>query len=370
MKIAFLTPWSVNDSNSWSGVIRLMHRSLAEREDVVVIETGDVSVSLIDRGIMATIGRMSREPYLSGLALASSLKRGWYATGQAKRVQADVVLAVAASQDIALARFGQPVVQVTDATFTAMRGYYPLFSRMHHLSKWQGAAISKLANRRTAAYSVASEWAKRSLESDYRVDFEKCEVIPFGPAIQPTEMLDRSYHEGLRVLIVASNWERKGGDTAVEVMRKVREAFPATSVTVVGNAPSLPAWIASLGRVARDEMPAVYAEHDVLLELAEANAGGVTLTDAHAFGLPVIAANTGGVASIIADGESGILVNLGEQMMADAVKAVKALHDIDFRATMGQKAYQRHRELLNWDRWATDTIELCRKTASKNFRAR
>lgn len=368
MKVAFLTPWTVNDLGSWSGVLHLMHRSLAEREEVVVIETGHIPVAPIDRGIMATFGRVSTKPYLSGLALATSLKKGRYATEAAARIRADVILAVAASQDVALARFNKPVVQVTDATYTAMQEYYPLFSSMHLLSKWQGSAVSKLANRKTASYCVASEWAKKSLEEDYQVADRKCKVIPFGPAIYPPEMVVRKRSDcGLRVLVIASDWKRKGGDKALEAMRLVREEFPSTTLTVVGNSPPLPDWVTSLGQVAREAMPALYAEHDILLELAEANAGGVSLTDAHAFGLPVVATHTGGVGSIVADGQTGILVDPGPEMIGHAVNALKSLHRSDFRSAMGRDAYQRHMELLNWDRWATDTLELCRATVSPDF---
>lgn len=367
MKVAFVTPWIVNDSDSWSGVLHLMHRSLAEREEVVVIETDHVTAAPFDRGIMATVGRISTKPYLSGLALATSQKKGNYATKAAARLRADVILAVAASQDIAFARFKAPVVQVSDATYTAMQGYYPLFSSQHPFSKWQGLAVSKLANRKTASYSVSSEWAKESLKEDYQVGNQRCKVVPFGPAIRSPEMVVRRSHYGLRVLVVASDWKRKGGDKALEVLRRVRAEFPATSLTVVGNAPPLPEWVSPLGKVKREAMPAIYAEHDVLLELAEANAGGVSLTDAHAFALPVVATHTGGVGSIVADGQTGILVDLGPEMIEHAVNALKCLHRNDFRNAMGRKAYQRHMELLNWDRWATDTIDLCRETISPDF---
>lgn len=367
LRIAFLTPWTVADEKSWSGVIDPMYRALKNHADVVAVETGDIKMSQIDRGILATLGRVSNRPYLSGHALATSIKRGKTVSGLVRQTQADVVLGVAASQDIAFGRFNQPVVQVTDATFHAMQGYYPLFSNLHPLSLWQGAHMSRRSQAKTAAFSVASEWAKHALEES-GAHLERCRVIPFGPAMQPPSAFKRQGRAGLRVLVVASDWQRKGGDLAVAAVTAVRERHPEISLTVVGNTPTLPGWVSNLGRVPKDGMPKIYAEHDVLLELAEANAGGVTLTDAHAFGLPVIATNTGGVGSIVADGVSGILIDGKKDLILQVGLALEALSDTRLHQDMVKGAEERHRTLLNWDTWALETFRLCQIALSHSSR--
>lgn len=335
-----------------------MYQALKNHADVTAVETGHIKMSQIDRGILATLGRASNKPYLSGHALATSIKRGKAVTELVRQAEADVVLCVAASQDIAFARFDRPVVQVTDATFEAMRGYYPLFSNLHPLSLWQGARMARRSQARTAGFSVASHWAKNALEES-GVPPEICRVIPFGPAMQPPVPYQRQPKAGLRVLVVASDWQRKGGDFAVAAVASIRERHPGTSLTVVGNAPALPNWVTSLGRVPREGMPKIYAEHDVLLELAEANAGGVTLTDAHAFGLPVIATNTGGVGSIVADGISGILIDGKKDPILQVSMALKALNGKRLHQEMVDSAHERHRTLLNWETWAQETLRLC-----------
>lgn len=344
-----------------------MYRALESHADVVAVETGNIRMSRIDRGIMATLGRVSNRQYLSGHALATSIKRGNAVTELVRRAEADVVLCVAASQDIAFAQLNQPVVQVTDATFKSMRGYYPLFSSLHPLSLWQGAYMSRRSQAKTAGFSVASDWAKNALEESGARP-ETCRVIPFGPAMQPPLALKRRGRAGLRVLVVASDWQRKGGDFAVAAVASVRERHPATSLTVVGNAPELPGWVTNLGRVAKGGMPKIYTEHDVLLELAEANAGGVTLTDAHAFGLPVIATNTGGVSSIVADGVSGILIDGDKDPILQVSMALEALNGNHLHQEMVTGANERHRSLLNWDTWALETLRLCQDTLKHSFR--
>lgn len=363
MRIAFLTPWKVDDPASWSGVVKRMHEALSERTPTQTIETGHLGASIVDRAASKILGQVSSKQYLTGHALATGRRVGRYVTDAMRRSSADVVLAVAASQEVAFADIRQPVVHVTDATFASMLGYYPLFTSLHPLSVWQGTHMAKRAQLSCTAFSVATHWARDSLISDYGVQPAACEVIPFGPRMESVSVPHRQPGPGLRVLVVASDWQRKGGDKALAAVDAVRGDFPQTSLTVVGHAPRLPDWVRTVGRVPAHELADLYESHDVLLELAEANAGGVTLTDAHAFGLPVIATNTGGVSSIVADRASGILVAPGAGGGREAVNALRAMQDPGFRLTLATSAYHRYRNLLNWDRWAEATLRMCETAA-------
>lgn len=359
IRIAFLTPWKVDDADAWSGVVARMYAALCERAATQAIETGHLKASIVDRGAARVIGQFSSKQYLTGHALATSWKVGKYVTEAVRSSGADVVLAVAASQEVAFADIHQPVVQVTDATFASMLDYYPLFTRLHPMSVWQGNVMAKRAQTRSGSFAVATHWARDSLISDYKVLPADCEVVPFGPRMEPDLPPRRQAGGGLRVLVVASNWQRKRGDKAIAAVETVRQRFPHTTLTVVGNAPTLPDWVRSVGRVPAHELAQLYADHDVLLELADANAGGVTLTDAHAFGLPVIATDTGGVSSIVAHGESGILVPTEESAVNEVVAALIAIQDPGLRLSLAAAANKRHHGLLNWNHWAESTLRIC-----------
>lgn len=365
MRLAFLTPWKVDDPDAWSGVVVRMHAALCERTPTQAIETGHLKPSIVDRGAARVFGQFSSKQYLIGHALATSRKVGKYVTEAVTSSGADVVLAVAASQEIAYADIHQPVVHVTDATFASMLDYYPLFTELHRMSTWQGRRMAKRANTNSTAFSLATEWAKNSLISDYGMNPANCEVVPFGPRIDPVVRPQPHSPAELRVLVVSSDWRRKGGEKALKAVQAVRQEFPQTTLTVVGDAPVLPGWVRTAGRVPAHKMAQLYGEHDVLLELAEANAGGVTLTDAHAFGLPVIATNTGGVSSIVRDGVSGILISPGKHMTPNAISALIAVQDHCFRRSLSAGALKRHQDLLNWNCWADATLRICEDVLSR-----
>jgi glycosyltransferase involved in cell wall biosynthesis len=74
---------------------------------------------------------------------------------------------------------------------------------------------------------------------------------------------------------------------------------------------------------------------------------GQVLTEGMACGLPVIAVNNHGPATIVDDGETGLLVPPDdEEAMADAL--VRIVTDGDERRRMGEIAYERSRERYSW----------------------
>jgi len=74
---------------------------------------------------------------------------------------------------------------------------------------------------------------------------------------------------------------------------------------------------------------------------------GQVLVEGMACGLPAIAVNNHGPATIVDDGETGLLVPPDdEDAMADAL--VRIVNDDDERGRMGDLAYRRSRERYSW----------------------
>lgn len=368
LRIGFLTPWDTSNPNAWSGVLSPMLSSLADRAVVVPLSSAGVPTALPDRVLARLLGAVSKKKYLWDQAVATSMARGRNASRVVGAADVDVILAVAASQDVAfLDARGLPVVQVGDATFTAIRDYYPMFTDLHPISAVQQQAVARRATRATDRFAMATQWSIDSLTDDYGVQADTCVLAPFGPALTPETPATTS--EGadgaLRALLVTSDWARKGGDLAVRVVQEVRSRHPGVELTVVGNTPDgLPDWVENLGCLPRTQLADQYERADALLELASANAGGVTLTDAAAFGLPAIATDTGGVSSIVEDGVSGILVPEGRETFAAAVAALEKVIDRGIRSDLALGATARHEAVLNWDTWARAVVAVCEDAAA------
>jgi glycosyltransferase involved in cell wall biosynthesis len=358
VRVGFLTTWAVDDPAAWSGVVVPMHAALSERVDVVPVPVPAARHHVVDRAATRVLGSRGRG-YLPGHGLATSHAGADGVSRAVRAARVDVVLSVAASTPLAFAEVGAPVVEVGDATFRLLLGYYPLFTGLHASARWQGEVLARRTARRSAGFILTSEWAAESLAFDYAVPRSRIRVAPFGPSTTSTRPpTGPRPGEPLRALFVGSDWARKGGDLAVEVVSELNSRGTPCVLTVVGDGPDLPHGVTRLGRVPRDRMGELYASHDVLLEPARANAGGVTLTDATASGLPVVATRTGGVPTIVEDGVTGHLVDPG-RLVPEAVDALARLSVPEHWREMSGAARRRGREELSWVRWATTAVELC-----------
>ncbi|TWS99623.1 glycosyltransferase family 4 protein [Reyranella sp. CPCC 100927] len=98
--------------------------------------------------------------------------------------------------------------------------------------------------------------------------------------------------------------------------------------------------VAFAGAQAADALPALYAGADLYVWPAMNEAYGISLLEAQAAGLPVIAGRTRGVPAVVADGDTGLLTALGEaDAFADGVR--RLLDDPAQRAMMGAAAMAR-----------------------------
>jgi glycosyltransferase involved in cell wall biosynthesis len=95
---------------------------------------------------------------------------------------------------------------------------------------------------------------------------------------------------------------------------------------------------------------------------------GVTVLEAMAAGLPVVASRVGGIPEIVRDGETGLLVPAGD---ADALAAalLRLLEDPGLAALMGRAGRARLEEQFGIDRMVDETAALYRELLSRRRRA-
>ena len=87
----------------------------------------------------------------------------------------------------------------------------------------------------------------------------------------------------------------------------------------------------------RDDVANVYACTDIILAPSRREALSLTLLEAASFGLPVAAADVGGISEVVDNGETGLLVPPDDD--AELAKAIQSLlDDSDLRIRMGKAA--------------------------------
>ena len=205
-------------------------------------------------------------------------------------------------------------------------------------------------NRRTfaqAAWCVGwSQWVCDSIVADYGVPVEHTRVIPPGVDTDVWKPGPSREGEPCRILFVGGDFERKGGPTLLRALG----ALPADTELVIVTRSKVPG--SERVRVINDLSPNdprlvdLYRSSDVFVLPTRAETFGIAAAEAAACGLPVVAAAVGGLADIVEDGVTGVLLD-----DADEAALRRTLHamcdDPELRRSMAGAARRRAVERLD-----------------------
>ena len=216
----------------------------------------------------------------------------------------------------------------------------------------------------------------RALELETRIN--RVRVVPLGsdpdlfrPGIDTTEVRTRYGLNGRRwLLTVARLTPHKGIDTALQVLAGLRHSYPDLSYAVVGQGTelsTLQAMAEKLGIADRvrfltsvpdADLPALYNCAELYLGLSRqtprnVEGFGISLVEASACGIAIVAGRSGGIPDAVRDGETGLLVN-SEQPGQVAI-AIRTLVDNKARASqLGAAGRHAVESYYNWQRVADD----------------
>ena len=170
--------------------------------------------------------------------------------------------------------------------------------------------------------------------------------------------------EALRLLFVGTWLDRKGVSYLVESFAELAPRLPQLSLTVAGCGlpeeeilAKFPAGlrprVRALPFVNREAMSNLYATHDIFVFPSLVEGMPLTLLEAMASAMPVVASNACGMADIVENGVNGVLVPAADS--AQIAAAVESLcNSIELRKTLGSAAQDTARRYT----WAAVTREL------------
>lgn len=172
--------------------------------------------------------------------------------------------------------------------------------------------------------------------------------------------------DALVVAQVAVLREGKGHAVAAEAVARLRADHPGLRLVVVGDGPAraqVERALAPLGEAAlmlghRDDVMALLDAADVLVHPTEIDALPTAVMEAMAAGLPVVATNVGGVPELVADGETGVLVQAPATAPALAEALAPLLADAGLRRRLGEAGRARYERGFTAESWAHRTRAL------------
>jgi glycosyltransferase involved in cell wall biosynthesis len=211
----------------------------------------------------------------------------------------------------------------------------------------------------------SSAWAARSAIEDYRKDSRLVRVVPFGGNLAvapPAEKVATSIAERSRrscdLLFVGVDWRRKRGNFAVAVTRELTVLGIHARLRVVGCSPRLHGMACSqvevLGRLRKrvagelQQLEELYCRSHFLLLPSAAEPYGIVYAEASAFGLPSVATDVGGVATVVRPGRNGLLFSRDATPDEYAAAIARLWQDPDKYADLCRTSREEYEQRLNW----------------------
>jgi glycosyltransferase involved in cell wall biosynthesis len=221
---------------------------------------------------------------------------------------------------------------------------------MYDLSIWS-ADYGTVANREGAALADAHSRSRSG-----RICY-----VPNG--VEERFFAAREYADKtpLRLLFVGTWLDRKGIYYLADAFNSLARLLPTIDLTVAGClspeedvkkifAPEVRNRVRVVQFVSRDEMPSLYATHDIFVFPSLVEGMPLTLLEAMAAGMPVVTTNTCGMADLVEDELNGLLVP-----PANAEALVSAIERLcqspKLRKHLGENAQQSARE-FTWEKAA------------------
>ncbi|BBB49572.1 glycosyltransferase family 4 protein [Pelolinea submarina] len=230
--------------------------------------------------------------------------------------------------------------------------YTPNYTRDKlYSSAWH--ALEKETYQHACVTFTRSSHIQRSLLEQYGIPAEKTAVVYAGSNIPMRDIdLDRKDYGTKEILFVGVAWERKGGPDLVEAFKGVLEKHPDAHLTIVGCSPKVELRnVQIVGKLPLDEVAPYYERAGIFCLPTRLEPFGIVFVEAMAYGLPLVAPNTGAVPDFLEDGRNGFMVSPGDvPALTNALS--RLLDDPGKCRKFGKFGYQLARERYTWDKVA------------------
>ena len=258
----------------------------------------------------------------------------------------------------------------------------PFIVWCHGREAWGSLRMSvRFALRHADVVFAGSHFTARAVEEGASLERESVRVIPYcvGLELDDEEReIPTSAPSGPTALSVArleKDEQYKGVDTLIHAWPKVTRRLPEAELVVVGDGPDKPRLeriasalgvtdrVSFLGRVSDEALRRAYATANVfvlpgrcrLRPDPEGEGFGLVFAEAGLQNLAAIAGDAGGATEVVADGETGLLVDPDDpEQVADAT--VRVLNDKSFARRLGQAGRARVLDEFSYERFR-DSIE-------------
>ena len=208
------------------------------------------------------------------------------------------------------------VMDMTPVQMEAMGAHYGYTSsRARFLKGWKRRTTERLYRQATSLFPW-NEWVADSLRDDYGISPEK--ISPLSPGVNldlyHSDPRAKSRDGVVRLLFVGGDFQRKGGDLLLRWARETRITVPwELHIVTRDDVPAAPRVVVHRNVSNNSpELVRLYQQSDVFVLPTRADCYSLVAMEAMAAGLPVIISRLGGIPEIVAEGETGYLIDVDD----------------------------------------------------------
>jgi glycosyltransferase involved in cell wall biosynthesis len=364
MKISYVTTYDASDIHNWSGLGYMIAKTL-ENQGSRIDFIGDLQSSpSLEMYLKKLYFKLLSKDFDFGREIHTAQQ---YAKQIKARIKADSDIVFSPGTiPISMLDVVQPKVFYTDATFAGMVGFYDYLSNLSPSTIKSGNELEKnaLDSCKLAIYS--SEWAANTAIEYYGADPAKIKVVPFGSNIESGRDLNEiksivssKNKEECNLLFLGVDWDRKGGNIALEVVNTLNQSGLNATLHIAGvkNFPfkETPEYVRNYGFISKSNpegvrlMDKLMAESHFLLLPTRADCTPVVFSEANAFGIPCITTSVGGIPTIIRDDVNGKAFPLQAEANEYASYIEKCFKNWDAYYELSLSSFNEYESRLNWN---------------------
>jgi len=273
-----------------------------------------------------------------------------------------------------------PIVVRAHGNSLAIKKSYARPNLAEGLDRW----LELLGMAGIAAVTAPSQFAARSIQAELSNTTIPVHVIP-NPLDQTIECNARNwkpqYKTGPHILLYTGRIEYcKGTLTLLEALPHIIKEIPDVKLVIAGGRhPTIsdemlrrytsaihPNNLLLLGHQPMSELIEWYKRAAVFVMPSYYETFGISVIEAMAFGLPVVATTAGALPEVVEDGGTGIIVEPGNpEILAEAI--TRLLGDLEFRRCTKHAGRERVLSLYTTDRVADQTLALYERIRERSI---
>jgi glycosyltransferase involved in cell wall biosynthesis len=261
-----------------------------------------------------------------------------------------------------------------------MVNYYPGYKDLLGFSKMRCIEIDKKAVAKSSKVIYTSEWAAQSAIRSYDLPSEKIHIIPFGanldyiPLREEILSIRKGYSEVIKLLFVGVDWFRKGGEIAFQTTVELNKRGVNTELIICGCIPPkhiqheklrIVGFLDKNNSEHTLKLEKLYKEATIFFLPTRFECSGIVFAEAAAYGLPIIATATGGVATYVANGVNGYILppESGYVKYTDIIQSIYRNQKDYF--LLCENSRNKFESELNWDSFANNVRKIIKGIENK-----